>query len=331
MIIGVLAIDDVVGYELMIPGQIFGMANIAAAESGHPDWSGTERQTPLFDVRVCGERSSITTATDFGVVKIRPPFRLDALHDADLIIVPGTSNFLEHPPPRTLSVLTDIASRGVRVASFCVGAFTLAAAGLLDERRATTHWQFAGELARRYPRIDVDPRVLFIDDGPVLTAAGVSSGIDLCLYIIREHCGPELASRTARRVVVSAWRDGGQAQYMENPGPAANTQHPLQHTLDWMRENSAVNLDLPTIADHAAMSVRSLNRHFREYFGTTPMGMLTTIRIDQARRLLETTALPMEQIAAQAGFGSYASLRYHFLRSVGVSLQKYRQTYALTH
>lgn len=330
MIIGVLAIDDVVGYELMIPGQIFGMANIAAAESTDVDWGGAGRRTSPFEVRLCGRHSSVNTAADFGMVNIRTPCGLDGLDDADLVIVPGTGNFLESPQPQVLSTLTDIAGRGARVASFCVGAFTLAAAGLLDGRRATTHWQFAGELARRYPRVDIDPRLLFIDEGPVLTSAGVSSGIDLCLHVIRQHCGPELARRTARRVVVSAWRDGGQAQYMENPGSADAEHPPLQHTVDWMRENSLMELDLQAIADHAAISVRSLNRQFREHFGTTPMGMLTTIRVDRARRLLETTTLPMEQIAAQAGFGSYASLRHHFLRSVGISPQKYRQTYAVT-
>ncbi|MGY4712001.1 GlxA family transcriptional regulator [Mycolicibacterium sp. CBM1] len=327
MIVGVLAIDNVVGYELMIPGQIFGMANIAAAESARPEGDGEPRMSP-FEVRLCGQRSTISTAADFAVVEIRAPFGLDALADADLVIVPGTRSFLEEPPAQVLSLLADIAGGGGRVASFCVGAFTLAAAGLLDGRRATTHWQFAGELSRRYPNVDVDPRVLFIDEGQVLTSAGVSSGIDLCLHLVRQHCGPELARRTARRVVVSAWRDGGQAQYMENPG-SEDGEHPLQGTVDWMRDNSLTALELKDIATHAAVSVRTLNRQFREYVGTTPLGMLTAIRVDGARRLLETTKVPMEEVAMRAGFGSYASLRCHFRRSVGLSPQKYRNTYAV--
>jgi transcriptional regulator GlxA family with amidase domain len=212
----------------------------------------------------------------------------------------------------------------------CVGAFTLAAAGLLDGRRATTHWQWAGELARRYPDIDVDPGVLFIDEGPVLTSAGVASGLDLCLHLIRQHAGPELAGRTARRVVIPAWRDGGQAQYIEHAGPAA-VNDPLQPTIAWMDENAVAALDLPAIADHASVSVRTLNRQFREHFGTTPLGLLTTMRVNRARRLLESTGLAVDRVAEQSGFGSYPSLRYHFLRTVGVSPQKYRQSYAARH
>ena len=328
MIVGVLALDHVVAYELMIPGQIFGMANLAAVEPAGAAWESADSNRPEFEVRVCGQHSSISTAADFGTMEIRTPFAMDALADADLVIVPGTRHFLEQPDPQPLSVLSAAAKRGACIASFCVGAFTLAAAGLLDGRRATTHWQFAGELSRRYPNIEVDPRALFVDEGPVLTSAGVSSGIDLCLHLIRRLAGPELAGRTARRVVVPAWRDGGQAQYIENAG-SADTKHPLQPTIDWMKDNAVAALDLQAIADHAAVSVRTLNRQFREHFGTTPLGLLTNIRVDRARRLLETTILPMEQIAEQSGFGSYASLRYHFLRTVGLSPQKYRQTYAV--
>lgn len=140
----------------------------------------------------------------------------------------------------------------------CALAFTLAAAGLLDGRRATTHWQWAGELARRYPDIDVDPGVLFVDEGPVLTSAGVASGLDLCLHLIRQHAGPDLAGRTARRVVIPAWRDGGQAQYIEHAGPA-DANHPLQPTIAWMDENAVSALDLQAIANHASVSVRTLN------------------------------------------------------------------------
>jgi transcriptional regulator GlxA family with amidase domain len=208
----------------------------------------------------------------------------------------------------------------------CVGAFTLAATGLLDGRRATTHWQFAGELARRHPDIDVDPSVLFVDEGSVLTSAGVASGIDLCLHLIRQHAGADLAGRTARRVVVPAWRDGGQAQYIEHAGPAA-ADHPLQPTIAWMEEHALDALDLEAIANHASVSVRTLNRQFREHFGATPLELLARMRVDRARRLLESTELTVDRVAAQSGFGCYASLRYHFLRTAGVSPQRYRQNY----
>jgi transcriptional regulator GlxA family with amidase domain len=319
MIISVLALDQVMGFELMIPGQVFGMANMAAAET-------RAGAVPPYEVRVCGQRPSISTTADWGTAEIRTSYGLDALVDADLVVVPGTHQFMEEPDPQVISALRAAADNGARVASMCVGAFTLAAAGLLDGRRATTHWQFADELARRYPAVDVDPTVLFVDEGPVLTAAGVASGLDLCLHLIRQHAGPDLAARTARRIVVPAWRDGGQAQYIEHAGPA-DAGHPLQPTITWMEENAVDALDLRAIANHAAVSVRTLNRQFREHFGTTPLGLLARMRIDRARRLLESTGLTMDRVAEQSGFGSYASLRYHFHRTVGVSPQKYRQSY----
>jgi transcriptional regulator GlxA family with amidase domain len=323
MIVSVLALDQVMGFELMIPGQVFGMANMAAAEAGAPVG---DPAVPPYEVRVCGQRPSISTTADWGMTEIRTSYGLDALVDADLVVVPGTHQFMEEPDPQVISALRAAADNGARVASMCVGAFTLAAAGLLDGRRATTHWQFADELARRYPAVDVDPTVLFVDEGPVLTAAGVASGLDLCLHLIRQHAGPDLAARTARRIVVPAWRDGGQAQYVEHAGPA-DAGHPLQPTITWMEENAVDALDLRAIANHAAVSVRTLNRQFREHFGTTPLGLLARMRIDRARRLLESTGLTMDRVAEQSGFGSYASLRYHFHRTVGVSPQKYRQSY----
>jgi len=327
MIVGVLALDQVMGFELMIPGQVFGMANLAAAEPGAAGRNSDSQGSAEYEVRVCGQRSSISTTADWGLVEIRTPYGMDALADADLVVAPGTHRFLEEPDSQAVSALRAAADNGARIAAMCVGAFTLAAAGLLNGRRATTHWQWAGELARRYPEIDVDPSVLFVDEGPVLTSAGVASGLDLCLHLLRQHAGADLAARTARRVVISAWRDGGQAQYIEHAGPA-DTDHPLQPTIDWMEENALDALDLQAIATHASVSVRTLNRQFREHFGTTPLGLLTRMRVDRAQRLLESTGLTVDRVAEQSGFGSYPSLRYHFLRTVGVSPQKYRQSYA---
>src|SRR6201997_3799743 len=325
MIVGVLALDQVMGFELMIPGLVFGMANLPAAEPGGAGPDGDHPAPPGYEVRVCGQRPSISTTAAWGLVEIRTSYGMDALAEADLVVVPGTHRFLEEPDPQALSALRAAAANGARVASMCVGAFTLAAAGLLDGRRATTHWQWAGELARRYPGIDVDPGVLFIDEGPVLTSAGVASGLDLCLHLIRQHAGPELAGRTARRMVIPAWRDGGQAQYIEHAGPAV-ANHPLQPTIAWMDENAVAALDLQAIANHASVSVRTLNRQFREHFGTTPLALLTRMRVDRARRLLESTGLTVDRVAEQSGFGSYPSLRHHFLRTLGVSPRKYRQS-----
>ncbi|TRW80024.1 helix-turn-helix domain-containing protein [Mycolicibacterium sp. 018/SC-01/001] len=313
MIIAVLAQDGVMGFELMIPGTVFGMANEAA---------GTRR----YEVRVCGRRRRAATTADWGGVEFRTSHGLDGLAGADLVIVPGVERCLEPPHPDVIAALRAAFDSGARIASMCVGAFTVAATGLLSGRRVTTHWQWADELARRFPDVDVDPSVLFIDEGPVVTAAGVASGLDLCLHIVRGDAGPALAGATARRVVIPAWRDGGQAQYVEHAAPAG-IAHPLRPTIDWMREHAEEPLDLSAIAAHAAVSVRTLNRQFRDHVGTTPLGMLTALRIDRARRLLEGTALPVDRIAEQSGFGSYASLRHHFLRTVGVSPQKYRQNY----
>jgi transcriptional regulator GlxA family with amidase domain len=327
MIVGVLALDQVMGFELMIPGQVFGMANLAAAEPGARDLYGSH---PVYEVRVCGVRPSISTTADWGMVEIRTFYGMDDLAAADLVVVPGTHRFLEDPGPQAISALRAAADNGARVAAVCVGAFTLAAAGLLDGKRATTHWQFASELARRYPDIEVDPNVLFVDEGPVLTSAGVASGLDLCLHLIRQHAGPDLAGQTARRLVVPAWRHGGQAQYVEHAGPA-DANHPLRPTITWMQENLPADLDLRAIADHASVSVRTLNRQFREHFGTTPLGLLVRMRVDRAQRLLESTGLTVDRVAEESGFGSYASLRLHFLRTVGVSPQKYRQNYVAEH
>jgi len=326
MIVGVLALDQVMGYEVMIPGLVFGMANLAAAESEATPGDAS----PGYQVRVCGLRPSVGTVADWGAVELHTSYGLDALVDADLVMVPGTHRFLEVPDPQAISALRAASDNGARVAAMCVGAFTLAATGLLDGRRATTHWQWAGELARRYPDIDVDASVLFVDEGPVLTSAGVASGLDLCLHLVRQHAGPDLAARTARRVVIPAWRDGGQAQYIEHATPA-DADHPLQPTIAWMEENALAPLDLRAIADHAAVSVRTLNRQFRAHFHTTPLGLLARIRVDRARRLLESTDLTVDRVAEQSGFGSYPSLRYHFFRTVGVSPQKYRQSYTTGH
>ena len=319
MIVVVLGCEQVLGFELMIPGQVFGMANVALAESG--------TEPPRYDVRVCARDRAVATTMDWGAVDIRTPFGLEEAAAADVVIVPGTRNFLEPPDPRVLEVLRAAYDAGARIGSICVGAFTLAASGLLDGRRATTHWQWADQLARRHPDVHVDAGAMFVDDGRILTSAGVAAGLDLCLHLIRRDAGPDLAGRTARRLVLPSWRDGGQAPFVESARPQDDSL-PLQATVRWMEENALAPLDLDAIARNASMSVRSLNRHFRDQLGTTPLQLLLQMRIDRARRLLETTRLPMDRVAEQSGFASHASLRYHFVRCVGVPPHKYRSSYA---
>ncbi len=318
------------GFELMIPGQVFGMANMSAttepwsSEGAAPQGAG---HASRYVVRLCSRERTVRTASAWGMTELRTPFTLDALIDADIVIVPGTETFLEDPHPAVAKALLEAFDRGARIASVCVGAFTLAGVGLLDGRRATTHWQWAGELARRHPSVEVDPNVLFVDSGRILTSAGIAAGIDLCLHLIRSDAGAEIAARTARRLVVPAWRDGGQAQYIEHQDPL-DVPNPLQSTIEWMEQNASTPLALHDIARHASMSIRSLNRKFRAQVGTTPQQLLLQMRVDRARQLLESTNLPLVRIAAESGFGTYASLRYHFGRIVGIAPQAYRSTYA---
>src|ERR1700712_3757016 len=242
----------------MIPGQVFGMANVALAEHG--------AEPPRYDVRICAKGRAVSTIMDWGAVDIRTPFGLEEAVSADVVIVPGTKNFLEPPDPEVLEVLRAAFGGGARIVAICVGAFTLAASGLLDGRRATTHWQWADELTRRHPDVDVDPAAMFVDDGRILTSAGVAAGLDLCLHLIRQDAGPDLAGRTARRLVLPTWREGGQAQFVESARPQHDS-FPLHATVRWMEENALAPLDLDSIARNASLSVRSLNRHFRDQLG----------------------------------------------------------------
>lgn len=314
-VVAVLGLDGAIGFELMMPGQVFGMANTV-------DGPGPA-SPPRYEVRLCAPGRSISTGAEWGATELRTPYGLSAVADAEIVIVPGTERFLDAPDPKVVQVLCDAAARGSRIASICVGAFTLAATGMLDGLRATTHWRWADELARKHPAVDVDPTVLFVDNGQTLTSAGVASGLDVCLHLIRTEAGAEVAAQTARRIIVPAWRDGGQAQFIEHVSPD-DASDSLQPTIDWMEENLTAPLDLKSIARHAAMSVRSLNRKFRHQIGTTPQQLLLQMRIDRARRLLETTNLAADQVAEESGFGSHASLRYHFTRLVGTSPHAYR-------
>ncbi|MCT7661851.1 GlxA family transcriptional regulator [Mycobacterium deserti] len=333
VVVAVLGLDNAIGFEFMIPGQVFGMANLSDSTDR---WdSSTALDAPVrgetavpqrYEVRLCSRRQSFTTGGRWGETKIRTPFGLQAATDADIVVIPGTESFLDTPHPEVSEVLREAVGRGARVAAVCVGAFTVAAAGLLDGRRATTHWLWASELARRHPSIDVDSSVLFVDDGNTLTSAGMASGIDLCLHLIRSDAGAELAARTARRLVVPAWRNGGQSQYVEHLDPV-DTSNTLQSTIEWMEANLSSPLNLKAIAEQASMSVRSLNRQFRIHVGTTPHQLLLQMRVDRARRLLESTRLPLDRVAEESGFGSQPSLRYHFSRAVGAAPQNYRSTY----
>jgi transcriptional regulator GlxA family with amidase domain len=300
-----LLAGEVVAFDLAIPAQIFG------------------REPDLYEWAVCApEPGPVATENGFDVLV---PHGLGALAEADTIVVPGIGDRAWPLPPVPVDALRAAAEGGARVASICTGAFVLAAAGLLDGRRATTHWRYAALLTREFPAVEVDPDVLYVDEGDVLSSAGVAAGIDLCLHIVRKDHGAEVANRIARRIVVAAHRDGGQAQFVERPLPAPDGG--LAATRAWMEERLDEQLTVEDMARHAACSPRSFARRFRAETGTTPLQWLIGRRVAEAQRLLEGSELPVEQVASRAGFGTAAALRQHFGRALSTSPTAYRRAF----
>ena len=245
---------------------------------------------------------------------------------ANTVIVPGVSDLGATVAPDVVRALRAASKAGARIASICTGAFILAETGLLDGLRATTHWLGATELARRHPRIAVDPDVLYVDNGRLLTSAGAAAGLDLCLHLVRLDYGASVAADTARRVVMPLERTGGQAQFIthEAPGPDGSSLEPL---LRWLESHAHCDLSLNVIARKAAMSVRTLNRRFRDQTGTTPLQWVLRARARRAQRLLESSNRSVERIADDAGFGSSAAFRARFRQIVGTSPREYRRAF----
>jgi transcriptional regulator GlxA family with amidase domain len=307
----VLALDTVVPFDLSTPLEVFSRTRL-------PDGRRAYR------VLVCGARPTV----DAGAFTMRVPHGLDALGDADTIILPGCADSTAPVPRRVLAALRTAAADGTRIASICAGAFILAATGLLDGQRATTHWIAADLLAERYPTIDVDPDVLYVDNGQFLTSAGAAAGLDLCLHLIRRDHGATVAADAARLSVVPLEREGGQAQFIVNDRPPTPRGSVLEPVLHWMQDNATRDLTLDDIAAKAGMSTRTLNRRFREQIGTTPMQWLLRNRVRQAQYLLEATDHPIDRIAGQVGFGSPTAFRDRFRRVVGTNPQTYRARFS---
>jgi transcriptional regulator GlxA family with amidase domain len=307
--IGVVAFDGVVPFDLAMPCEVFGRARLRDGR-------------PAYEVRVCG----VSPEVDAGAFRLRAPAGLRALAGVDTVIVPGVADLGRAPPPALLAALRAAARRGARLASICSGAFVLAAAGLLDGRRATTHWLAAGELERRYPAVRVDANVLYVDEGQILTSAGAAAGLDLCLHLVRRDHGAAVAADAARTSVMPLERAGGQAQFIVHAPttPEGGSLEPLQR---WLEQHLERRLGLDEIARRAAMSTRTLNRRFREQTGMTPLQWLLQARVRRAQQLLETTGQPLEQVAERAGFGSATTLRQRFGRVVGASPQAYRRAF----
>jgi transcriptional regulator GlxA family with amidase domain len=257
------------------------------------------------------------------------PYDLAAIRAADLVIVPNWRSPFDAPPEAVLVALRAAHANGARVAGLCSGAFVLAAAGLLDGRTATTHWALADMLAERYPEVKVDAGALYVDEGDVLTAGGGASGMDLGLHLIRTLCGADVATRLAKGMVLPPHRPGGQAQYIESPIPELDEQDPVAETMAWALTKLDIVLPVDELAQRAHMSRRNYDRRFREITGTAPGTWLTHQRVIRAQRLLESTALPVDQIARYCGFSSAAALRPHFRRLVGVAPAAYRETFGM--
>ncbi|OEU87509.1 AraC family transcriptional regulator [Streptomyces abyssalis] len=313
--VAVLVRHGLLPIELGIPHRVFGRS-----------WD--ERGEPLYEVVTCAVTPGpVRTDADFTVDVRHGP---EALAQADTVIVPAShelddayaSGRLEPPLAGALALIRP----GTRVASICTGAFVLAAAGLLDGRRATTHWSSCERLQRLHPDVEVDPDVLYVADGHVLTSAGVASGIDLCLHMVREDFGAEVANSVARRTVVPPHRDGGQAQFIERPVPQPGV-HTTGTARDWALRHLERPLGLRDLAEQEAMSVRTFTRRFREEVGTSPQVWLTRQRVERARHLLESSGLAVEKVARDAGFGSASSLRLHFQAALGISPSAYRRTF----
>lgn len=302
--VAVLALDGVTPLDLAIPTQIF----------------NTRPETP-YEMTICGLTPRITTSAFELVVD----GDLERVRTADTVIVPGFEP-LRRPPDSTLEVLADARDRGRRVVSICTGAFALAAAGVLDGLHATTHWRHIGALERDYPSIAVDRDVLYVDEGDILTSAGVCCGIDLCLHIVRRDLGAVVANEIARGLVAAPHRDGGQAQYV--PAPVAEAgDTSLAGTRGWALERLGQPLTLRALARHAGVSQRSFIRRFTEETGTTPLQWLVTARLSLARELLETTDHSVDRVARDSGLGTAANLRLHFRRTLGTTPTVYRRTF----
>lgn len=308
--VAVVAFDRISPFHLAVPAVVFG--------DPHPD-------VPRFPFVVCAvEPGRLASTTGFALI-VEPG--LAALAEADIIIVPSWRDPEESPPPALLAELRRAHRRGAILVGLCLGAYVLAATGLLDGQRATTHWAYAADFARRFPQVEVDADVLYRDEGQLLTSAGTAAGIDCCLHLLRRLYGAEVANRVARRLVVPPHRQGGQAQFVAQPVPAQRGDERLAGLLDWLRARLDQPHTLDSLAAQTLLSRRSLTRHFRQLTGLSVQDWLLAERLALAQRLLEGSELSIEQIGAQSGFGSPAAFRLHFRRAFGVSPRDWRQSF----
>ena len=306
--VAVLALNGVISFELGIACEVFGRAR-------------TAENAPAYLVDVCSERPRVRS----GAYDILVPNRLDGLARADTVIIAGVDDTTVPVSPKVLDAIGAAWANGGRIASICTGAFAFAETGLLNGRRATTHWVAAAEFSRRFPKVLLDPEVLFVDEGRIVTSAGAMAGVDMCLHLVSRDHGSAVAGRASRLAVAPMHRDGGQAQFIRHDPPKSNDS--LTPTLHLALAHLDLPLSVDMLAARAAMTPRTFARRFAEQTGTTPHQWLLRARIQQAQELLETTTLKVDIVAASTGFGATVTFRTRFQRAVGVSPQTYRRRF----
>lgn len=310
--VAVLMFDRAPMFETAVPISVFGADRTASG-------------APAFTLLPVAAEPGPLRST--GGVQLHAPYGLDALERAGTVVVPTWRDPLEDPPEPVLAAIRAAHSGGALVVGLCLGAFVLAAAGLLEGRRAATHWFFAPTLAARYPGITVDPDVLFVDDGDLVTSAGTAAGLDACLHVVRRTWGAKAATAIARRMVVPPQRSGGQAQFIDQPVPEVRADESLSSAMTYALEHLAEPLDVDALARRSHLSRRTFDRRFRALTGSSPLQWLLYQRILHARWLLEDTDLPVDTVARHVGLANAVSLRPHFHRVLGVSPQRYRDTF----
>ena len=310
--VAVIAYDGISPFHLSVPCLVFGDDLLRL-------------DAPRYELVVCAEKAgSVSTLSGFS---IDVPRDLSAIEAADTVIVPAWLDADERPPEALLEALRAAHARGARIVGLCVGAFVLAEAGLLDGRTAATHWVWADDFARKYPNVNLDRDVLYVDDGDILTSAGTAAAIDCCIHLVRCDHGAEVANRLARRLVTAPHRSGGQAQFIEQPVPRAVDCDRLARSIAWATENLAQPIGLDAMADRAAMSRRNFSRQFRKATGATVTNWLLAQRLALAQRLLETSDRNIEVVAENSGFASTVSLRQHFSAAFSISPTGYRKQF----
>lgn len=308
----VVAFQQVIPFHLSVPCIVF---------------AATTQDAARFQVTVCaGEPGRIMTTAGFGLTNLAP---LSAIDKADVVIMPGWRDELDEPPERLLSALRRAHERGAQIVGLCLGTYVLAAAGLLDGGRATTHWEFADRIAARFPTMNLEPDVLYVEHNNVLTSAGTAASLDVCLHMLRTRLGATEANRTARRLVFAPHRDGGQAQFIEQPLPQASGDCRLTTLMNSVRTRLKEPHSVDTLAGEARMSRRSFTRHFKAVTGTSPAAWLLKERLLFSQRLLESSDESIEAIADTAGFGSVAAMRMHFRAALGVTPSVWRERFGV--